>query len=104
MTRAPLNCPYMYIDERGSANTTQRVLFLSVLLAVTAAFDDRAFHVEHGSATGEFFGIAPVERIVGQCLAVLFVGGERQEIDQAVREVSWACEVSWQPIADDFAT
>jgi hypothetical protein len=51
----------------------------------------------------EFVGIPLMKRIVDKRFAILFVGRERQEIDQAVGDVVGPGVVGRQPIANDLA-
>jgi hypothetical protein len=45
-----------------------------------------------------------VERILGERVAVLFVTGECQEIDQTVAHIGRPGKICGEPIADDLAT
>ena len=43
-----------------------------------------------------------MERVVGQRLAVLLVGGEREEVDEAIGDVRRPCIVGWSESARDI--
>ena len=52
---------------------------------------------ENGAAAKQFVSIALMQRIVGEGLPILLVGGERQEIDQPVCDVGRAGKVGRYP-------